>query len=116
MEARDDANRRSSAAHEARTLRDRIAQEGSVWSSAIAAGLDARIAALEAKPGAAARIEESERTFAEADMPLHASALRRLRGELVGGDAGATLIRDADAGLRERGVADPARMAEILIW
>ncbi len=116
MGARKDATHRASGIQEARALTDRIAQEGSVWASTIAAGLSARIAALEARPDAPARIEASERAVAEADMPLHASALRRLRGDVLGGDAGAALIRDADAALRARGVADPARMAEILIW
>jgi eukaryotic-like serine/threonine-protein kinase len=89
----------------ARQLARKVAAEGNAWANAVAAGLDARVAAAEGANDATARITAAERAFTSADMPLHAAALRRLRGETT----------DADAVLADRGIADPARMVEILI-
>jgi len=89
----------------ARQLAKKIAAEGNAWATAVASGLDARIAVAEGSSDAAARISAGEGAFAAVDMPLHAAALRRLRGETP----------DADATLASHGIADPARMVDILI-
>ncbi|APR85069.1 large transcriptional regulator [Minicystis rosea] len=58
--------------------------------------------------------EEAERAFGALEMGLRAAAARRRRGEIMGGDLGATLCRGADAWMRDRGIARPDRVAAML--
>jgi hypothetical protein len=48
-------------------------------------------------------------------MPLAAAAARRREGELRGGPAGAAQVEASDRALRDRGVAEPARLADVLV-
>lgn len=100
----------------ARRLRARIAKEENIWATAVAAGIDARIAILERTDDAPARIEHAEHAFVEAEMPLHAAALLRERGRVLGGDEGMALVAVAHGGLEAHGIVDPARMSRILIF
>jgi len=47
--------------------------------------------------------------FAAAQLPLETAYALRRRGKLIGGEAGEALVAEADAALREKGVADPMR-------
>ncbi len=51
----------------------------------------------------------------EHDLRLYCAAIRRARGLLMGGDAGDEHVTEADAWMREQGIADPARMAAALL-
>ena len=48
-----------------------------------------------------------------ADMALVESSARRRLGQLVGGDEGADLVREAEGWMRSQGVANPARTTEL---
>jgi hypothetical protein len=55
-------------------------------------------------------LDEASQLAEQQDMMLYALAARRRRGELLGSERGARLIRDAEEALQERGVDNPTRM------
>jgi serine/threonine protein kinase len=63
---------------------------------------------------ASAHYERAARTFAEADMTVHALAAQRRRAKLVPHD-GRAIIMEVDKRMRERGVANPEAMASLLV-
>jgi len=65
--------------------------------------------------GAVRWLRQAAAGFDVASMALHAQAARRRLGELLGGDAGRTLVEDADAWMSAGAVADPARLAAMLV-
>lgn len=71
---------------------------------------------LAARGEEAARVAYSDvETLAEAaGMRFYAAASRRRRGELLGGDEGAELIRSADAALSADHVRDPGRFINLV--
>ena len=80
------------------------------YAHAFAHRLRASVAAVRGDTGAATQaLLASERAFAEADMSLHATATRRSRGMLVGGDEGRQLVQDADAWAAGQKIRDPGR-------
>jgi serine/threonine protein kinase/tetratricopeptide (TPR) repeat protein len=52
------------------------------------------------------RLLSAEQGFADSDLTLHALATRRLRGSVMGGDAGSALVTETVGALRSRGVRD----------
>jgi hypothetical protein len=52
--------------------------------------------------------------FANADMALHAAAVRHREGWLRGGDAGAALRAESEAWMHAETIENPAAMAEML--
>ena len=60
-------------------------------------------------------LDAAARAFDAADMGLHAMVSRRRHGELLGGDEGAMMTRDADEWMRAQTIKDPAHMAELLV-
>ena len=60
------------------------------------------------------RVFAAAENFAAADMELFAAVTRRQRGELVGGDEGATLVAEADGWMTEQTIQRPERMAGVL--
>jgi hypothetical protein len=48
-------------------------------------------------------------------MKLHAMAMRRRRGELLGGDEGRALIAAADEWMTSQGIRNPVRMAAMIV-
>ncbi|QRO00155.1 protein kinase [Archangium violaceum] len=74
--------------------------------------LRATEAALDGKTSDAIQhLDGAEADFQRQEMPLHAASIRRRRGQLTGGEAGARLIEEADAILKAAGIRDPARWA-----
>ncbi len=59
-------------------------------------------------------LDSAERGFAAADMALHATAVRRRRGEIMAGDAGRDLVAAADAWMAAQGIRNPQRMTAML--
>lgn len=91
-----------------RLSRERARPEG--WPSA--ALIRAGIAAVKGDRGLAlALLERSIARFEALDMGLLAAAARRRRGELLGD---AEQVAAADAWMRQRGIADPARWVRVL--
>lgn len=60
---------------------------------------------------AIAELEDAAVVARRGDMALFAAAIRRRRGQLIGGHEGAMMIANADEWMRARGVRNPARMA-----
>ncbi|MBZ4420626.1 serine/threonine-protein kinase PknK [Myxococcus sp. RHSTA-1-4] len=93
-------------------LRDLEGQRHRRDAQAEARLLRATEAALDGKSSDALRLlGEAEADFQRLDMPLHAASVRRRKGQLTGGEAGARLIEEADAILKAAGIRDPARWA-----
>jgi len=66
-------------------------------------------------PGCVRLLREGAAGFDAANMALHAQAARRRLGELLGGDEGRTLVTAADAWMSTQAIAEPARMAALLV-
>jgi hypothetical protein len=92
-----------------------ILKEKTQWGDSLALLLRASVAAARGAPETAVSLLESaEAGFGAADMTLHATAARRRRGEVVGGDAGATIVASADAWMAGQGIRRPDRMTAML--
>jgi eukaryotic-like serine/threonine-protein kinase len=95
----------------ARDLQSQRAEWGDAFALLILAGAAAtrgrRERALEAITEAAARLDAVH-------MALFATAARRARGELLGGEAGSALIAEADAWMTAQSIRRPDRMARML--
>jgi eukaryotic-like serine/threonine-protein kinase len=108
------ATRKQLVADVARDAR-RIARLGMRISGALAGAHDAAVTALRGDPLRAAELlADAERAFAAADMALHAHAMQRRRGELLGGAAGAELVAQADAWFARERIKSPVRFATLL--
>jgi tetratricopeptide (TPR) repeat protein len=93
----------------------RLVREGTPWSTSLAALLSGgRAALLGAEEEALAALEGARRGFDEIGMAVHVAVASRRTGQLRGGEAGAKLVRDADAWLAAQGVKSPARVAATL--
>jgi hypothetical protein len=97
------------AARDARAL----VREKVPWAAALAAGLRAGIESDRARR--LALLADAASQFAACDMELHAASARRVRGELLGGDAGAALVAENDAWMRAQSVVAPAKIAAMLV-
>lgn len=60
-------------------------------------------------------LRAAESSLDRVGMSAHAVAVRRRRGQVMGGSQGNTLIASADASLRARGVANPQRLTDVLV-
>jgi tetratricopeptide (TPR) repeat protein len=102
----DDAARRASAALR---VRHPLARPVGQW-------LQAGVAAARGEPERAlALVAEAEAAYATLGFMGYATALKRRRGALLGGDEGRALVEDADAWFSARGAKDPARFAATLV-
>jgi serine/threonine protein kinase len=63
---------------------------------------------------AVAQLRDAVRGFEAAEMKLYAAAARRRLGGLVGGDAGAQMVREADEWMIAQTVKVPAKMTAML--
>lgn len=109
-------------AHAARRLRvaeasvKALAQEQAPWADAHACVLQAGIARIRGRSDdALAHLVEAERRFSAAGLNTSALCARRRRGEWLANDEGAALMRGADEALRAQGIADPDRVAAMLV-
>jgi len=59
-------------------------------------------------------LREAARGFDAAHMALHANAVRRRLGVILGGDEGRALVDAAEARMREQAIVEPARMSALL--
>jgi eukaryotic-like serine/threonine-protein kinase len=99
----------------ARNEIQRIARERMAWSDPLAALLNAAVADLEGTPTTAAeRLAAAVNGFDRADMRLYASAARRRRGALLGGEEGRELMGQADAWMASQGIKNPTCMTRLI--
>jgi hypothetical protein len=104
------AHLRAAEAHARKILRERTH-----WGNPLALLLRAGAAATRGDGDDAITLLDSAETgFGAADMALHAAAARRRRGELMGGDAGRSLVASADAWMSGQKIKNPERMTAML--
>ena len=99
----------------------RLDREGMAWSKALAHPIRAGVAAARGDTSRAATLFAEAVTQLEAvDMNLYAAASRRRLGEILGGDEGRAQVERADSWMRQQGIQNPARMADVFapvgIW
>ena len=63
---------------------------------------------------AAALLGEAGAISAEHDMPFCAAVAARRRGQLIGGDEGEALVKQAEESMRGDGVVNPERMSDVV--
>ncbi len=94
----------------------RIEREGTAWGNALAGLARSAVAVGRGEvPRAVAHLAAAEAQCAATDMQQYASAARRRRGALLGGQAGAALIAEGDAWFATEAVRDRRRMVEMLL-
>jgi eukaryotic-like serine/threonine-protein kinase len=113
--ARLDASARPRLLSIAREEIESLTADENPWATGVATALRAGVAAAERDPKAPALYETVASAFEVLDMPLHAAAALRRRGEIIGGEAGATQIARADAAMRELGVTAPEAFSRVLV-
>jgi hypothetical protein len=92
-----------------------LAHLGTVASKPIGCAIRALVAAKRGRHEVALRLfAEASAAFDDAGMLLHAAAMRRRQGEILGGDQGRGLLRAADALMRQQKVVNPERMTDLL--
>jgi hypothetical protein len=112
--AADPAIRQARCA-EARTLAKRLAAERMPWTSALAEMISAGAASLEGRPDrAAGLLRAALQSAEEADMAIHAAAIRHQLGLLVGGEEGPELVAKASDAMTSQGICAPVRFANML--
>jgi hypothetical protein len=115
LEGVPDATRRARMA-EARRLTRRLERERMQWTAPLIAILKAGLAiAAGRRDDAADALRAASEGAEAADMALHAAAARYQRGRLLGGDAGTTLVQEAEDTMSGLGVAVPERYAGMLV-
>ena len=92
----------------------RIVRERRRWSDPLAKLLSAGVASGEGRPDLAAdRLAAAADEFDLADMNLYAAVARRRLGQILGGDRGQDLVRQADLFMTAHSVRNPARMTRM---
>ncbi len=92
----------------------RLERENAPGMVPLAQRIRAGIAALRGEKDAAAEfLQRAVTGFEAADMPLHAAVSRRRLGELLNGQAGRSLIDEADAWMTGQGIKNPPRMTAL---
>jgi tRNA A-37 threonylcarbamoyl transferase component Bud32 len=96
--------------------RKRIAREAGPWPAAVATLLSAGVANLRGdRERCLALLVEAEREYARLDMALVLAAVRRRRGQLIGGDEGRELVALGDGYFAAQRVARPDRWTDALV-
>jgi serine/threonine protein kinase len=106
--------RREKLVRDAERQARRLEHEGAAWSYPLALQLRSGIAQLRGRDSDALRhLEAAAPAFAAVDMNLHAAAMRRRTGQLLGGSEGRALVDGAEAALA-RECKRPAAMWGVL--
>jgi serine/threonine protein kinase/tetratricopeptide (TPR) repeat protein len=99
---------------EAEQAARRLLLEKAAWADALAHLLQAGVEQARGSGKAAALLQEAIAGLDAVEMGLHAAAARRALGRMLRGEEGKKLIELAEAWMSERGIRNPARMAELL--
>jgi hypothetical protein len=99
----------------ARRLAGKIEREQVAWSAPLVPLARAAIADLEGERTRALELlDAAARGFEAVEMGLHAAVARRRRGQLIGGDTGATLVGAADLWMMDQRITNVRAMTELL--
>ena len=86
------------------------------WTAPLASILEAGLAQARGDRGGAQSALRAAIASAEvADMAVHAAAARHELGLSIGGEEGATLVREAEEAMTTRGIRAPTRFAPVLV-
>ena len=92
----------------------RLEREKSLFAPLLAKGIRAGAAACRGDTASAVRLlSQAAPGFESLDMHLHAAAMRRRLGRLLGGDEGRVLVEQADAWMAAQTIRNPARMTAV---
>ncbi len=92
-----------------------IARAKMAWTTPVAQLLEAGAAATRGLDERALElVDAAERGFLANDMKLHATAARRRRGQLVGGEEGRALVERADREMSGQKIRNPERFAALM--
>lgn len=106
----------NSSLHEAEGEAHRLARENVAWALALSTARRAAITLLHGDARATLSLLDSAALqFDACDMALHAAAVRRRKGQIVGGDEGRALIESADAWMARQGITNPIRMTALFV-
>ena len=95
---------------------DDLRQQGTRWATVAALSLSAALSrALGLRSRAEAQALQAQRGMEELGMRVFAACMKKRRGELLGGAAGAALASEADDELRRAGVTAPEPMTDMLM-
>jgi hypothetical protein len=95
---------------------EKLVREREAWGRPSALAISGTVAmARKQHELACTHFAEAARGYDALSMSLYAAAARRLEGQLRGGDAGAELVREADARFHAQGVRNPERMTALLV-
>lgn len=94
----------------------KIERQRTPWGDQLAALLRAGVLMAQGQERVALeRMEKIEAGLDQLDMKLIAAAVRYRRGSVMGGDAGAALIGEADLWMRSKSIQSPQRMTEMFV-
>jgi hypothetical protein len=116
--AREDHSRREALLLDAELQLRKLAAEEAQWAHGLAAILRSGVAAVRGGPQAPATLFElcqAETLLRASDMMLLAMAVRRRRGQLLGGTQGGELFTTAQKWMQEQGIVNPARFTAMLV-
>lgn len=92
-----------------------LEKETRPYAMGFALVLRAGIALRRGKPEQAVVLyDAAANVFSELSMKLHAAAARHRRGEILGGDEGRALVREASEWMQGQRIRDPGRMAAMI--
>jgi hypothetical protein len=106
----DAAKKLSQAERDARA----IERESTAWGNALALLIHAAVAATRGHSDAADRFQTAADHLQGCSMHLHALAARYRRGQLLGGDRGNTLVREAEDAMQREAIRRPDRFVPML--
>ena len=99
----------------AESLAKSIARENMPWSNPLANLIQAGLAKRHGDDSQAAiLVSQAVEGFEAADMKLYAATARRRLGEILGGDNGRELIRQADDWMSRQQIKNPAAVANLM--
>lgn len=94
----------------------RLTKENMAWSTALGTAIQAGVEAVRGRRDAAiGQLAAAERLFVDHRMAMCAAAAARARGLMLGGSEGQRLVSGADELMTAQRVANPARMARMLV-
>ena len=99
----------------AESLANNIAAEHMPWSNPLAMLIHAGLAKRRGDDSrAAALVSQAIEGFEASDMKLYVATARRRLGEIIGGDGGAELIKQADDWMNKQEIKNPAAVANLM--